>query len=190
MANKLILLDVDGVLLEWEQAFDSWMSSQGYEKTSQDTYDVGSHYDLSVEARQLLIQIFNESASMRYLEPIDGAVEYVKRLHQDGNTIHLITSQSLLPMANRARQDNLKELFGDIFEKIVFLDTGSSKDEALSRYPKGSYWVEDKPENAVAGVKAGMIAMLYTQPHNKSFKHKDVTRCDTWKEVYQFISAK
>lgn len=190
MANKLILMDVDGVLLEWEQAFDSWMSNQGYTKTSKDSYDVGSHYDLSEEARQLLIQIFNESASMRYLEPIDGAVEYVKRLQQDGNTIHLITSQSLLPMANRARQDNLKELFGDIFDKIVFLDTGSSKDEALSKYPKGCYWVEDKPENAESGVKAGMITVLYTQPHNKSFKHKDVTRCDTWKEVYQFISAK
>ena len=101
----------------------------------------------------------------------------------------LITSQTLDPMAQKARNDNLEERFGKIFDTVIFLDTGSDKDAALAEQPKGSFWIEDKPVNALAGFNAGMIPILFTQPHNKDFKHKDVTRCDTWKDVYQFIST-
>jgi uncharacterized HAD superfamily protein len=92
-------------------------------------------------------------------------------------------------MAHKAREDNLRDKFGSIFDTVIFLDTGSDKDAALAQQPAGSFWIEDKPANALAGVKAGMISMLYTQPHNQDFKHKDVVRCDTWKDIYQFIST-
>lgn len=189
MNKRMILSDVDGVLLQWEPAFDAWMKTQGYQKQKENTYDVSEHYGLEKDACALLIQIFNESASMRYLNHIDGADIYLNRLHDDGYEMRLITSQTLEQMANRARQDNLQERFGNIFSNVIFLDTGSAKDTALSEQPKGSFWIEDKPENALAGLKAGMISILFTQPHNKDFKHKDIVRCDTWKDVYQFIST-
>jgi hypothetical protein len=110
-------------------------------------------------------------------------------LIESGHKIILITSQTLDTTANRARQDNLEERFGKIFENIIFLDTGKPKDQALAQQPAGSFWIEDKPVNALAGWEAGMIPILYTQPHNKDFKHKDVARCDTWKDIYQFIST-
>jgi len=189
MSKRLILCDVDGVLLHWEQAFDAWMKRQGYQKQKEGSYKVEEHYGLDKSACALLIQILNESAAMRYLDPIDGASHYLGLLHESGYTIRLITSQTLEPMAHRAREDNLRDKFGSIFEAVIFLDTGSDKDEVLATQPAGSFWIEDKPVNALAGFKAGMIPILYTQPHNKDFKHKDVTRCDTWKDIYQFIST-
>jgi beta-phosphoglucomutase-like phosphatase (HAD superfamily) len=189
MSKRLILCDVDGVLLHWEQAFDAWMLRQGYQKHKEGSYKVEEHYGLDKSACALLIQIFNESAAMRYLDPIDGASHYLGLLHESGYTIRLITSQTLEPMAHRAREDNLRDKFGPIFEAVIFLDTGSDKDEVLATQPAGSFWIEDKPVNALAGFKTGMIPILYTQPHNKDFKHKDVTRCDTWKDIYQFIST-
>jgi beta-phosphoglucomutase-like phosphatase (HAD superfamily) len=189
MSKRLILCDVDGVLLHWEQAFDAWMLRQGYQKHKEGSYKVEEHYGLDKSACALLIQIFNESAAMRYLDPIDGASHYLGLLHESGYTIRLITSQTLEPMAHRAREDNLRDKFGPIFEAVIFLETGSDKDEVLATQPAGSFWIEDKPVNALAGFNAGMIPILYTQPHNKDFKHKDVTRCDTWKDVYQFIST-
>ena len=42
--------------------------------------------------------------------------------------------------------------------KVICLDTGADKDEALERLAKkykGSYWIEDKPVNLEAGVKVG-----------------------------------
>jgi FMN phosphatase YigB (HAD superfamily) len=189
MSKRLILCDVDGVLLHWEVAFDRWMMRQGYQKQKENSYKVEEHYGLDKASCTLLIQIFNESAAMRYLTPIDGANNYMIKLHEDGYKIKLITSQTLEPMAHVARQDNLRDNFGNIFDNVIFLDTGSDKDEILSQMPKGSFWIEDKPENALAGAEAGMVSILFTQPHNKDFKHKDVTRCDTWKDIYQFIST-
>jgi FMN phosphatase YigB (HAD superfamily) len=189
MSKRLILCDVDGVLLHWEQAFDAWMQRQGYQKHKEGSYKVEEHYGLEKPACSLLIQIFNESAAMRYLDPIDGAGHYLGLLHEAGYTIKLITSQTLEPMAHKAREDNLRDKFGSIFDTVIFLDTGSDKDAALAQQPAGSFWIEDKPANALAGLKAGMISMLYTQPHNQDFKHKDVVRCDTWKDIYQFIST-
>jgi beta-phosphoglucomutase-like phosphatase (HAD superfamily) len=189
MSKRMILCDVDGVLLHWEQAFDSWMKRQGYQKQKEGSYNVADHYDLDKNSCALLIQIFNESAAMRYLDPIDGASHYLNLLHEAGYTIRLITSQTLEPMAHRAREDNLRDKFGSIFDTVIFLETGSDKDEVLATQSVGSFWIEDKPVNALAGLKAGMIPMLYTQPHNRDFKHKDVVRCDTWKDIYQFIST-
>ena len=189
MNKRMILCDVDGVLLHWEQAFDAWMKRQGYQKQKEGSYKVEEHYGLDKSACALLIQIFNESAAMRYLDPIDGASHHINLLTEAGYKIKLITSQTLDPMAHRARNDNLEEKFGKIFDTVIFLDTGSDKDEALQQQPAGSFWIEDKPVNALAGLKAGMIPILFTQPHNRDFKHKDVVRCDTWKDIYQFIST-
>ena len=189
MSKRMILCDVDGVLLHWEQAFDHWMLRQGYQKQKEGNYNVAEHYGLDKNSCALLIQIFNESAAMRYLDPIDGASHYLNLLHEAGYTIRLITSQTLEPMAHRAREDNLRDKFGSIFDTVIFLETGSDKDEVLATQSAGSFWIEDKPVNALAGLKAGMIPMLYTQPHNRDFKHKDVARCDTWKDIYQFIST-
>ena len=95
MSKRLILCDVDGVLLHWEQGFDNWMKRQGYQKQKENSYKVEEHYGINKEACSLLIQIFNESASMRYLDTIDGATNYMSKLHEAGYIIRLITSQSL-----------------------------------------------------------------------------------------------
>ena len=78
MSKRLILCDVDGVLLHWEQGFDNWMKRQGYQKIKENSYKVEEHYGINKEACALLIQIFNESSAMRYLDPIDGASQYTK----------------------------------------------------------------------------------------------------------------
>ena len=43
---------------------------------------------------QVLVKIFNESAYMRYLDPMEGAVEYVKKLADEGWRFHVITSKA------------------------------------------------------------------------------------------------
>jgi len=188
MNKRMILCDVDGVLLLWEQAFDQWMLRQGFQKVKENSYDIEQHYNIEKAQAKLLIQIFNESAGIRYLDPIDGASTYVKKLHDDGYEMRLITSLTLEPMAHKARQDNLQDKFGNVFRNVIFLDTGSEKDEILSQMPKGSFWIEDKPKNALAGVQQGMVSILFSHPHNKDFKHQDVKRCENWKEIYQYIS--
>ena len=41
--QKTLLVDADGVLLDWEYAFSVWMEQHGFEKAqgSERTYDIG-----------------------------------------------------------------------------------------------------------------------------------------------------
>ncbi len=53
--NKLILTDCDGVLMNWEFAFNSWMKHKGYVRSSDnpDAYDMGERYCLDNQTKKL-----------------------------------------------------------------------------------------------------------------------------------------
>jgi hypothetical protein len=116
---------------------------------------------------------------------------YVKRLHEEhGYTFHCITSLSLDPSAYQLRKMNLEKLFGPTaFTKLICLDTGADKDDALAKYRnKGYYWVEDKYENAVAGLKYGLKPILIEHGFNMNDPVLDgMVKCLNWKEIYEHI---
>ena len=83
--QKTILVDADGVLLDWEYAFSVWMEEHGFVRTegSQFMYDIGLRYGIDHEQGRKLIKIFNESAAIGFLPPLRDAMYYVKRLHKN-----------------------------------------------------------------------------------------------------------
>ena len=190
--NKIIAIDCDGVLLNWEQSFDDWMAFQGFPKHASDHYDVSMNYHMNKGQCEVLVKIFNESAWMKFLKPIEGAVKNVKKLADLGYKFHVITSQTLDKKANQLREENLKEVFGDVFEQIECLDTGADKDEALSKIPEGTIWIEDKPANAELGSRMGLVALLLDLPHNQVYNEDNslVQRIKNWTEIYNVIKEK
>ena len=191
--SKIIGVDVDGVLLKWEEAFDDFMAGQGLTKKDQGHFDLRKHYpEVPAEALNTYISVFNESAYMRYLEPMDGAVEYVTKLADEGYKFSVITSQTLNKVANRAREDNLKEVFGDVFEDFTFLETGQGKYFALQKFDMGTIWIDDKPVNVESGKVLGLVPILLDLPHNRSYKNKQMNlqRANSWKDIYDIIKEK
>jgi beta-phosphoglucomutase-like phosphatase (HAD superfamily) len=191
--KKLILTDVDGVLLDWEWAFNVWMQEHGFEEVpgSKLNYDMSVRYGIPREQVKKLIRIFNESAAIGFLPALRDAMYYVKRLHEEhGFRFHCITSLSLDPNAQKLREMNLNKLFGtSAFERIVCLDTGADKDETLQEYEgTGCYWLEDKIENAEAGYRAGLRSLLVEHGHNMHHYHEGITTVKNWKEIYQLIT--
>ena len=193
MTDKLIATDCDGVLFKWEEMFDKYMKVNGFEKKTKDHYELHMNYQMPVTEMQVLVKIFNESAYMRYLEPMEGAVEYVKKLADEGWRFHVITSQSTDKVANQARKDNLKDVFGDVFEDFTFLDIGEDKIEALKTLVPGTWWIEDKPKNAFDGAVLGLASILLDLPHNSSYtinKQMNFQRANNWKHIYDIIKEK
>ena len=191
--KKLILTDADGVLLDWEWAFNVWMQEHGFEEVpgSKLNYDMSMRYGIPKEQVKKLIRIFNESAAIGFLPALRDAMYYVKRLHEEhGFRFHCITSLSLDPNAQKLREMNLNKLFGTTaFERIVCLDTGADKDEVLQEYEgTGCYWLEDKIENAEAGYRAGLRSLLVEHGHNMHHYHEGITIVKNWKEIYQLIT--
>jgi len=192
-SNRLILVDCDGVLCNWEFAFSVWMEQHGHEKQpgSEFEYEIGTRYGISHEQGRKLIKLFNESAAIGFLPPLRDAMYYVKRLHEEhGYVFHCITSLSSDVNAQRLREMNLNKLFGDTaFERITCLETGADKNSALEEYSgSGCWWVEDKPENADVGHSMGLRSMLMEHGHNLNH------RCPypvvkNWREAYALITG-
>ena len=195
MNNKVILVDADGVLLNWEYAFGVWMEQHGHTpvKDYNLLYNVGERYGLDKQQGSQLVKIFNESAAIGFLPALRDAMFYVKRLHEEhGYVFHCITSLSTDPNAGKLREMNLRKLFGKTaFEQVVCLDTGADKDEILATYAGTNYyWVEDKIENAIAGKNFGLRSILLEHGYNmQETIPEGITKVLNWKEIYELITG-
>ena len=194
MADKVIVTDADGVLLNWEWAFEVWMEEHGH-KLQPDhagAYDMGLRYGISKEDTKKLIKLFNESAAIGFLPALRDATYYVKLLHEKhGYVFDVVTSLSTNPYAQKLRKKNLRKLFGEsAFRKFKFLSTGGDKDAALLPYKdSGLWWIEDKIENAELGHSLGMKSLLMAHGHNYTYAHDDIRVVKDWSEIYEIILA-
>ena len=190
--DRIILTDVDGVLLDWEFAFHTWMEEHGHtaEHGHKLVYSVAKRFGITGKNAKKLTEFFNESASIGFLPPLRDAMFYVKKLHeQHGYAFHAITSLSLNRHAIRLREQNLSKLFGDTaFEKVVCLDTGVDKDDALEPYrDSGCWWIEDKMKNVDTGEKMGLRGILMEHGHNMDYPGPALV-AKNWKDIYNFIT--
>lgn len=190
MNNKVILVDCDGVLLDWIYAFGQWMNRHGFCEVDENEYCIAKRYNIEKSLAKMLIRMFNESATIRKLPPLRDAIKYVKKLHEEhGYIFHAITSLSDDYYSQHLRTKNLIELFGPTaFQKYTYLDTGADKDNELYPY-RGTecYWIEDKPENAICGANFGLNSLLMTHEHNSTFEDERVKRVSNWQEIHDII---
>ena len=194
MKDRVLLVDCDGVLLDWEYAFGVYMSQHGFiqQPGGNLKYSIGTRYGIDNEQGKKLIKIFNESAHIGFLPPLRDAMYYVKRLHEEhGYVFHCITSLSQDENAQELRKMNLKKLFGSTaFEKFVFLDTGADKDQALEPYRNsGLFWIEDKIQNCQVGRDLGLKSLLVEHGHSLDYNDPLIPKVKNWKEIYDIITG-
>ena len=193
-SDRIILTDVDGVLLEWENHFEKWMITKGYQQKvgKEKVYAMDKRYGLTKKKKEELINQFNNSAWMSTQEPLPNSQTWVKLLHAEGWTFIPITSQTSDIPAQELRKTRLKDLFGGtVFENFFILETGADKDSALAEFHgTGLWWVEDKTENALVGLEYGLKPLLIDHAYNRKFKHREITRVKDWKHIYKVINEK
>lgn len=185
MTEKLILTDCDGVLLDWEVAFEQWMEQHGHKKVVQATYDISKTYGIEKSEGKRLVREFNESAWMGFLPAFRDARSGVAKLVEQGYKFVVITSLSLDEKARMLRISNLKNIFGkDVFVDVICLDTGADKDEELVKYKdSGLWWIEDKPENAECGLKYGLKPILIEHNHNRDHDVEGIEYAEDWDDI-------
>jgi hypothetical protein len=156
-------------------------------------YNIAKRFSITEATGKQLVKQFNESAAMGFLPALRDSRYYVKRLHEEhGYVFHCITSMSLDSNAKKLRQMNLDKMFGPTaFPVLECLDTGADKDEALAPYKdSGLFWLEDKLENAVAGLDAGLTPILIEHGWNMNSTIPDgMTKVVNWKQLYETITG-
>lgn len=197
MNDRLILTDVDGVLLHWEEHFHAYMKSQGHQRAygverTSSYWKEREYPDLSqTEARKAVYQ-YNTSAWMLGLPPYKDARQGVARLSDAGYRFVAITAMGLDPYAKQAREINLERMFGyDVFEDVITTDMydPDSKREWLEHYHKpGRIWLEDKPSNAEMGAEMGLRTFLMLHPHNENYEPiNKIESVSSWVQLCDII---
>jgi FMN phosphatase YigB (HAD superfamily) len=194
MNEKIILCDADGVLLEWEEGFHSFMDAHG--KTRKDVsedhyYHMHQQYEnLTAEEASFSVRVFNESARIGYLGAFRDSVYYVNLLYQKhGYKLRVISSLGEDTCARELREMNLYNLFGNAIDSITLLSMGAPKDEALAQYKDSNfYWIEDHPSNFQAGLDLGLNSILLDHGYNRSADKTRGHHVTNWKEIYQLVT--
>ena len=194
MNSKIIFTDCDGVLLNWVDSFDKWMTARGHKKVANTSWCMAESYGLQekIQAKKL-IESFNQSAAMSCLEPMKDSRYYVRRLYEEfGYRFHVITSMGDCRFAMRAREINLKNHFGDAIERITVLGLEESKEHELgvaADLRPYAYWIEDNIKNAELGHQMGLDTFLMNHSYNIAETNHDpaITRVNNWKEIFKYI---
>jgi hypothetical protein len=186
------LTDVDGVLLNWVDGFERYMSdTHGLITIDTSDYDLAVRYGIPSNQVFSYIEAFNHSTAIGDLVPDWDATTYIYKLTKLGYRFVVVTSLSKLDSACKLRIANLQRVYGDIFDDFVFLDIGEKKTDALKKFEGQGYagWVEDLPANAVDGHDIGLKTFLIDQSYNSDFQHEAIQRVGGWKEIYEHFES-
>lgn len=188
-----LLLDCDGVLLDWVGGFMRYAKyaiGKDLDPKGPSDFNLCSWIECSeAELRQMIAE-FNGGAGGFFgtLDPLPGAREALQAAHAQGRAMTIITACSTDPEIISERKKNLTDTFGDIFKEIHFVDFLGSKRDLLSQFENVS-WVEDKAENALLGAELGHKTYLIRSSHNLKYEgqmaHPLLTWVDGWSCIRQ-----
>ena len=188
--DKKIIVDCDGVLLDWAYAFDVWMREQGYYRLPNTShyYDQSLRFGIDSKIAYNQVRKFNESGCVGFIPAYKDSVEYVSKLYKLGWKFEVISCLDKDKYAQRLRTKNLVHLFGDVFDFMdCSLDHSEGKKSYLSKRYSGKdyYWIEDSVSNAKAGQTIGLKSVIMDHDYNQEW---DGLRVKNWKEIYSLIT--
>jgi 5'(3')-deoxyribonucleotidase len=182
--NKSILLDMDGIICD---LYPTWIEKYNKKTNENIKYENISEYDLTkfVKYPHVLLGILNEQNFFLELEPIDGAIEYIKKITKLNLSIVIVT---YVPWGNYFAHQN----------KQTWIDQHMpwfKKKNIIFAYRKhavnGTLLFDDKPDNLLywSQENPNGITCAIKHPYNKNIKADLIfskTR-EGWKDFYSFI---
>lgn len=188
--RKPFLTDADGVLVNWNCGFNAWMKSRGYEEVTRTHYSMCVRYNLTPEMIKSLIEEYNCSAAVSFLQPIPGSVMIMNKIQSLGYDVHCISSFGGDTYSRIQRAKMLWEFFRIPSMNVHLLPMDGSKVEFLSRWKDtNAPWIEDKVENALVGADLGLNAILLRSDHTSAYVSEKVYVADSWYKIYEHITG-
>ena len=194
MKRKLILTDIDGVVLQWGKGFGRYIKEMGLVPDThiiRPAYKVEKILNITRSEAYQLIDEFHHSKYFTDLVPYADAFMYINHLAVEGYRFIGITAcgESDNKIIYDNRYKNLNKYFRKIFEDLHIMPLGTSKAEYLSRY-KDAYWIEDTLKNAITGLEFGHSVFFINREEERDQRsHPMITEFSSWKEIYIQLSA-
>lgn len=115
----------------------------------------------------------------RNLKPLPGAVEYLKKLKEDGHTVFIVSNSHYKGLIIK-----MEEILFRFFPFLTWDDVILTSHKQLI---KGDILVDDGPQNHIGGEYR---KLLFTCAHNREFdaKANGMVRVNSWEEAYAYIT--
>lgn len=191
--NMHFIIDCDDVLLNWLRGFRSWLLKyRGIrpDEDGPDSWSLAAWLGVTDKRAAELIAQFNDSPAFGDLAAFPDAIEAVRTLKASGHRLTVLTSCSDDPMVIARRTANLRDQFGDVFNRVVCLGLGQSKRDWLDVLRTG-VWIEDNYKNAMMGHEAGNKTFVMRRRHNREDErnsHRDLVWVDDWRPIISLFS--
>lgn len=175
MSNSTLILDGDGVIIDFSSGFANYMQ------------EVHNITPLSIEPAQFnysdaypmlekpaaYIPGFIDSEHFERTPLYEGSAEKLREIKAQGHTLLMVTSCGDAEHVRAMRTRMLMRELGPIIDDIIFLPLASSKVDVLKRLPKGVF-VDDQLAMCIDGVQAGHQSFLFNRRYNQHLPVSDL----------------
>ena len=165
-----ILVDVDGVLIDWLTPFTAEMCRCGLppviEASQQVTYDLHTLWpDVPKGQMAARALFFQQHHHYRHLEPLPGALAAMFNLRSamPNNLLIAVSSCGTDSLVIENRRHQLRYF---PFESLITLPFGESKARVFGQFKPGVV-IEDAPSQIEAAQRVGHGVVVYDQPYNQ-----------------------
>lgn len=127
-------------------------------------------------------------------EPIvDGAAETIRKLHEDGHRIYIVTSRVFttqhgpVGMLFRHMLRRWLRKRGVVYDDIVFCEDSGEAKLAECRRLSVDLMIDDKPVNLIT-ISREIPVVAHPMPWNKGMMEEGVVMAEDWGDIYDIIS--
>ncbi len=182
-----LISDVDGVAMDWTQGFVNYMASIGHHALHANPSTFGMT-DIFPELEKPWTHIMDYQHSPFYeqVRAYEDAKETYGRLHDLGAKIVFLSSCGETDFIKTTRENTLNSEFSGKFDDIILLPFGASKLDALSKFKKGSVFIDDQVHIAQEGVLMGHNSFLRDMPYNSKDSCGQVVRLTEMNQLTEF----
>lgn len=179
----LILLDVDGTLLDWGAEWDNLRTKMYPTYVRVPLASQQTHFNLKLnlneEEMSVVDEMFNYPGFYRNLQPLPGAVDaYHEMLHR-GHRVKFVTSPWWSnPTCLQDKSDSILEFFGAAAQSSIIF-TGDKT------VVQGEILFDDKPEIRGDSLTPSWTQVLYDQPYNQEVPLRRILDWGDWEAVVE-----
>lgn len=196
MKEKLFIFDVDGVLLDlWTPMKKVFEEYEQITLTDKAWDNIVADYLQNPFPYMEFGRFFDASDTIRNLPPIKGMPKLVNDLKAQGFDLAIITSISNKEEIKNKRIENLKKFYGDVFDKLICVERGGSKEQALRDVAADyqiSFFCDDHPKNALLSkgivTKPLWFENKYQRHIWKQIDHSGIGFVGSAEDIYVVVS--
>lgn len=179
MRKLTVLVDMDDTL---EGLLKAWLGVLNWKYHTNVRYEDAVVWDIKTLFPALTEkQIYSPLLRNEFwglVEPINGAVENMQKLHDDGHDIYVVTASHYQSLAGKMERV--------LFKYFPFIDWKHVIITSNKHLVHGDVLIDDGVHNLLGG---SYRKLLMTAPHNRSFDAEahGMRRVNTWDEAYAAV---